>query len=156
MNVKYLTPEGKKVLVEKLDYYKKVLRPEVVKKIGVARSFGDLKENSEYDAAKDEQAVLESQIKDMEDTLLNAVIIKKERLDCSKVEVGVKVSLYDEDFDEEVQYAIVGTEESDPKNFSISNESPLGSSLLGKKVGEKVVVSTPNGKCEYKILAITI
>ncbi len=156
MAVKYLTPEGKKQLEEKLEYLKTVKRPEVVKKIGLAREYGDLSENSEYDAAKDEQAQLESQIAEIEDTLLNAQIIKKSAIDTSKVSIGTKIKLYDEEFDEEVEYKIVGSDESDPKSGLISNESPVGAGLLGHKVGEKVVVNTPNGQCVYKILSISI
>lgn len=156
MAVKYLTPEGKKQLEEKLQYLKTVKRPEVVKKIGTAREFGDLSENSEYDAAKDEQALIEGQIAEIEDTLLNAVIIKKSDIDTSKVSLGTKVKLYDEEFDEDVEYKIVGSDESDPKSGLISNESPVGAALLGHKVGEMVVVSTPNGEVRYKILSITV
>lgn len=156
MAEKYLTPEGKKQLEEKLEYLKTVKRPEVVKKIGQAREFGDLSENSEYDAAKDEQALLESQIAEIEDTLLNAVVIKKSSIDTSKVNIGTKVKLYDEEFDEEVEYKIIGSDESDPKNGLISNESPVGAALLGHKVGEVVVVHTPNGDVTYKILAIGV
>lgn len=156
MAEKYLTPEGKKQLEEKLQYLKTVKRPEVVKKIGQAREFGDLSENSEYDAAKDEQAQLEAQIAEIEDTLLNAVIIKKSSLDTSKVNVGTKVKLYDEEFDEEVVYKIVGSDESDPKSGLISNQSPVGAALLGHKVGETVSVSTPNGTVVYKILDIGV
>lgn len=156
MAEKYLTPEGKKQLEEKLEYLKTVKRPEVVKKIGQAREFGDLSENSEYDAAKDEQALLESQIAELEDTLLNAVVIKKSSIDTSKVSIGTKVKLYDEEFDEEVEYKIIGSDESDPKNGLISNESPVGAALLGHKVGEIVIVHTPNGDVTYKILAIGV
>lgn len=152
----YLTPEGKQKLIEKLEYYKRVKRPEVVKKIGIAREFGDLSENAEYDAAKEEQGMLEAEIKKMEDLLLTAIIIDKRKLDCSKVEVGTIVKLYDEEFDEEVEYSIVGTEESDPKKFAISNHSPLGSSLIGHKVGDFVKVTTPNGDARYKILNIRV
>lgn len=153
---KYLTPEGKKQLEEKLQYLKTVKRPEVVKKIGYAREFGDLSENSEYDAAKEEQAQVEGQIAEIEDTLLNAIIIKKSSIDTSKVSVGTKVKLYDEEFDEEVEYKIVGSSESDPKNGLISNESPVGAALLGHTVDEMVVVNTPNGNSTYKILAIGV
>ena len=152
----YLTIEGKKQIEEKLDFYKRVRRPEVVKKLGIAREFGDLSENAEYDAAKDEQALVESEIKKMEDLLLNAIIIDKSSLDGNKVEIGTKVKLYDEEFDEEVEYSIVGTNESDPKKYAISNESPLGAALLGHKKGEYVTVSTPSGSARYKILEINI
>ncbi len=156
MPAKYLTPEGKKQLEEKLQYLKTVKRPEVVKKIGLAREFGDLSENSEYDSAKEEQALLESQIAEIEDTLLNAIIIKKSDIDVSKVNIGTKVKLYDEEFDEEVEYKIVGSDESDPANGLISNESPVGAGLIGHKVGESVVINTPNGEVKYKILDISI
>ena len=146
----YLTPEGKKQVEEKLEYYKRVRRPEVMKKLGTAREFGDLSENAEYDAAKDEQALVEHEIQKMEDLLLNAIIIDKSKIDCSKVEIGTTVKLYDE------EYTIVGTNESDPKKFIISDESPLGGSLLGHKVGEFVTVSTPNGASRYKILNIRV
>ena len=156
MPAKYLTPEGKKQLEEKLQYLKTVKRPEVVKKIGLAREFGDLSENSEYDAAKEEQALLESQIAEIEDTLLNAIIIKKSDIDVSKVNIGTRVKLYDEEFDEEVEYKIIGSDESDPANGLISNESPVGAGLIGHKVGESVVINTPNGEVKYKILDISI
>ena len=156
MPAKYLTPEGKKQLEEKLQYLKTVKRPEVVKKIGLAREFGDLSENSEYDSAKEEQALLESQIAEIEDTLLNAIIIKKSDIDVSKVNIGTRVKLYDEEFDEEVEYKIIGSDESDPANGLISNESPVGAGLIGHKVGESVVINTPNGEVKYKILDISI
>ena len=152
----YLTPEGKKQLEEKLHYLKTVKRPEVVKKIGIAREYGDLSENAEYDAAKEEQATLESQIADIESTLLNAVIIKKSNIDTSKVSIGTKVKLYDLEFDEEVEYKIIGSDESDPKNGIISNVSPVGSALLGHKVDDIVTVKTPNGEIKFKILSISV
>ena len=156
MAKQYLTPEGKKQIEEKLDFYKRVKRPEVTKKLGIAREFGDLSENAEYDAAKDEQAVIENEIKKMEDLLLNAVVIDRASIDTSKVSIGTIVKLYDEEFDEDVEYRLVGTDESDPKKFAISNESPLGASILGHRVGEFVTVSTPNGETRYKILEIRV
>lgn len=153
---RYLTPEGKKQIEEKLEFYKRVKRPEVIKKIGIAREFGDLSENAEYDAAKEEQGILEAEIKNLEDLLLTAIIIDKDKLDCSQVHVGTTVKLYDEEFDEDVEYSIVGTQESDPKRGIISNESPLGSALLGHKAGEFVIVNTPSGETRYKILEIRI
>ena len=133
----YLTPEGKKQIEEKLEYF--------MKKLGTAREFGDLSENAEYDAAKDEQALVEHEIQKMEDLLLNAIIIDKSKIDCSRVEIGTTVKLYDEEFDE-----------SDPKKFVISNQSPLGAALLNHKVGEFVTVQTPNGDARYKILNIRV
>ena len=151
-----LTYAGLKRLEDELHDLKVVKRKEVAQKIKEAREQGDLSENAEYDAAKDEQAMIEAEIKKMEDLLLTAIIIKKEEVDCSKVNVGTIVKVYDEEFDEEVEYKIVGTQESDPKNFIISNESPLGAGLLGHKVGEFVTVSTPNGDSRYKILSIRV
>ena len=150
----YLTKEGKKQLEEKLEYYKKVRRPEVVKKIGTAREFGDLSENAEYDAAKEEQGIIEGEIAEMELKLKTCVIIDEKKLDTSCVNIGCTVKLYDEEFDEEVEYKIVGSTESDPKNGLISNESPVGKAILGKRAGEVVKVETPNGMLTFKILKI--
>lgn len=156
MEKHYLTPEGKKALEEKLTYYKSVRRPENAKRIGTAREFGDLSENSEYDAAKDEQAQIEAEIAEMEGILLNAEVIDKKNLAADVVSVGCKVKLYDEDFDEEVEYRITGSSESDPKKGLISNVSPVGKALLGHKKGESVSVKTPAGEVVYKIIAIEI
>ncbi len=156
MEKHYLTPEGKAQLEEKLNYYKTVKRPEVVKRIGIAREFGDLSENSEYDAAKDEQAQIEAQITEMENILLNAEVIDKKKLDSDVVNVGCKVKLYDEDFDEEVIYRISGSSESDPRNGVISNVSPVGKALIGHKKGESISVQTPGGSTIYKIISIEI
>lgn len=153
---KYLTPEGKKQLEEKLDYLKSVRRPEVVKKIGIAREYGDLSENAEYDSAKEEQAEVEAEIAEIEDLLLYAVIINKKDIDTSVVSIGTKVDLYDEDFDEDVTYTITGSSESDPKKGFISNESPVGKALIGHKVGEKVCVTTPGGDVFYLIKKISL
>ena len=153
---KYLTPEGKKQLEEKLDYLKSVRRPEVVKKIGIAREYGDLSENAEYDSAKEEQAEVEAEIAEIEDLLLYAVVINKKDIDTSVVSVGTKVELYDEDFDEDVTYTITGSSESDPKKGFISNESPVGKALIGHKVGEKVSVTTPGGEVFYTIKKISL
>ncbi len=149
----YLTAEGKKQLEEKLDYYKKVKRPEATKAIGVAREFGDLKENSEYDQAKEEQGKIEAEIAEMEATLRDAIIISG-KTSTSSVGIGNTVKVYDEDFDEEVEYKIVGSTESDPIRGLISNMSPVGSALIGKKKGDEVVVQTPTGHITLKILAI--
>ena len=152
----YLTPEGKKQLEEKLNLYKTVKRPEVVKRIGIAREFGDLSENSEYDAAKDEQAQIEAEIAEMEGILRNAEVIDKKKINNDVVSVGCKVKLYDLDFDEEVEYRITGSSESDPRNGVISNVSPVGKALIGHKKGETVVVRTPGGETSYQIMAIEV
>jgi len=156
MEKHYLTAEGKKQLEEKLAYYKSVKRPEVVKKIGSAREYGDLSENSEYDAAKEEQAQIEAEISEMEDILLNCEIISKKDIDTEVVSIGTTVKLYDEEFDEEVSYKILGSTESDPANGIISNASPVGAALLGHKKGEEITVNMPTGSIKYKILAIRI
>lgn len=150
----YLTPEGKKQLEEKLNHYKTVLRPEVVKEIGAAREYGDLSENSEYEAAKDKQAMIEAEISEMEDILLNCEVIKKKDVDTEVVSIGSSVTLYDEEFDENVTYKILGSTESDPRNGIISNLSPVGSALLGHKKGETIQVHMPTGPIKYKILDI--
>ncbi len=156
MEKHYLTPEGKAQLEEKLNFFKTVKRPEVVKRIGIAREFGDLSENSEYDAAKDEQAQIEAEIAEMESILLNAEVIDKKKINSDQVSIGCKVKLYDEDFDEEVEYRITGSSESDPRNGIISNVSPVGKALIGHKKGESISVKTPGGVTTYKIVAIEI
>lgn len=156
MEKHYLTPEGKAQLEEKLNYFKTVKRPEVVKRIGVAREFGDLSENSEYDAAKDEQAQIEAEIAEMESILLNAEVIDKKKINNDVVSVGCKVKLYDMDFDEDVEYRISGSSESDPRNGVISNVSPVGKALIGHKKGETIVVKTPGGDTSYKIVSIEV
>ncbi len=150
-----LTVEGKKQLEEKLNYYKTVRRVEVSKKIGVAREFGDLSENSEYDAAKEEQAQVEAEIREMEDILLTCQIIDTKDVTNDVVGIGSTVKLYDEEFDEELQYKILGSTESDPANGIISNISPVGSALLGHKKGDEVKVKMQGGDIVYKILSIS-
>ncbi len=156
MEKHYLTPEGKKQLQEKLNLYKTVKRPDVVRRIGIAREFGDLSENSEYDAAKDEQAQIEAEIAEMEHILLNAEIIDKKKISSDIVNIGCKVRLYDEDFDEEVEYRITGSSESDPRNGIISNVSPVGKALIGHKKGDKITVQTPGGMTTYSIVEIDV
>lgn len=152
--VHVLTPEGKKQLEEKLNYYKTVRRVEVSKKIGIAREFGDLSENSEYDAAKEEQAQIEAEIREMEDILLTCQIINKQEGSSDVVQIGSRVKLYDEEFDEELEYKILGSTESDPAHGIISNISPVGSALLGKKKGDVIKVRTDGSEITYKILGI--
>ncbi len=154
MTATFLTPEGKKQLEEKLEYYKTVRRPEISAKIGIAREYGDLSENAEYDAAKEEQALLEAEIMEMENKLRNAVIINKDKINTDKVSIGCTVKIYDAEFDEEVEYQIIGSTESNPLKGLISNESPVGRALIGKKVGDTVVVETPAGPSTLKVLEI--
>ena len=124
--------------------------------IGEAKSYGDLSENSEYDAAKTKEAQLELKILELENRIKNAKIISKDQLSTKVVGVGSKVTLYDEEFDEEVQYTLMGATDSDPINGIISNSSPLGAAILGQKVGSVVVVDTPAGETKYKIVKIEL
>lgn len=153
----YLTKDGYKALQEKLDYLKSTKREEVSKKIGIAREFGDLSENSEYDAAKEEQAQIEAEIAEIENKLRFGKIINQKKLDTSKVNAGCYVKLKDLDFDDEFEYQIVGSTESDPSKGIISNESPVGQALLGKKVGDTVQIVLPqnnNATIRLKVLDI--
>lgn len=154
MEKTFLTPEGKIQLENRLNELKTVKRPEVTKKIGIAREFGDLSENAEYDAAKEEQGLIEAEILEIESKLRNCIIINKNELSTKNVAVGCTVKLYDKSFDEEIEYEIIGSTESDPIKGLISNESPVGKALLGKKKGDKVEVKTPGGIIEYEILEI--
>ncbi len=149
----FLTAEGKKQLQEKLNYYKSTRRVEASEKIAIAREFGDLSENSEYDAAKEEQAQIEAEIREMEDILLNCQIIES-KADEGVVNIGSTVKVYDEEFDEELELKILGSTESNPLAGIISNNSPLGMALIGRKIGEKVCVKTEAGELSYKIVDI--
>lgn len=150
-----LTYEGIKVLEGELDNLKTVRRNEVAEKLKEARAQGDLSENAEYDAAKEEQAEIEARIAELENMLKNAVIIDTEDAKLDTVKPGCKVKLYDYSFEEEIEYLIVGSTEADPVNGKISNESPVGEALLNKKVGDEVEVDTVYGKDKYKILNIS-
>lgn len=141
----HITKEGLKKLQEELDYLKTTERLNVSKIIGEAKSFGDLSENSEYDAAKTREAEVESRIYELENLIKNAIVISAKNIDTNSVNIGCVVTVYDELFDETVKYKIVGATESDPLNGLISNESPVGKALLGKKVGDKCEVLMPNG-----------
>lgn len=150
----FITQEGLDKIKAELERMKTVERKEVQKMIGEAKSYGDLSENSEYDAAKTKEAQLETKIIELENKIKYAKIISAEDMNTSHVTIGSTVKLYDEEFDEEVEYRIMGEDESDPLNGKISNTSPVGSALLGKKVGDIVKVQTPGGEAVYKILKI--
>ncbi len=152
----YLTKDGYKALESRLMYLKSQAREEVAKKIGIAREFGDLSENAEYDAAKEEQAQIEAEITEIEAKLRFGKIINKSRIDTGKVVVGCHVKLYDIEFDEELEYQITGSTESDPTKGLISNNSPVGKALIGKKKGEIVEVLIPEtgSTMKFKILDI--
>jgi len=150
----FITEEGKAEKEERLRYLRNEKRPEVLERLKIARDFGDLSENSEYDAAKKEQTFVETEIAQIEETLRKATIISEKNISKDVVGVGNSVIVYDEDFDEEVEYKIVGSIESDPDKNLVSNVSPIGKGLMGKKVGDVAVVSTPGGEIKMKILKI--
>lgn len=152
----FLTPEGKDDLEKRLENLKSVCRREIAEKIKVAREFGDISENAEYDAAKEEQAMIEGEILEIEQKLRTAIIIDKDKLNTNIVNVGSRVHVYDYDFEEDVVYSIVGTTEANPMQFKISNESPIGRALIGCKVGEDVTAETPGGKIRLNIRKIEI
>ena len=148
----YLTQEGLDELRRELDELIQVKRPEVITALKDARAQGDLSENAEYDAARTEQAIVESRIKELEVMLEKAVIITK--VDTDVVSIGTKVTLEYIDDEEEEEYSIVGSSEADPFTNKISNESPIAKAIMGLKVGSVVSVESPNGKYDVKILAI--
>ena len=150
-----VTQEGYEKLEQELDYLRTTKRAEIAEKIKVALGFGDLSENSEYDEAKNAQAENEGTIAELENKIRYAKIIDESEIDTKTVQVGNIVKVYDEDFDEEVTYTIVGSTEVDLAQNKISNESPVGAALLGKKKNDTVEVKTPAGLSKYKILSIT-
>ena len=150
-----LTYAGLKKLEEELHDLKVVKRKEVAGKIKEAREQGDLSENAEYDAAKDEQRDIEARIEELEKLLKNVEVVDEDDVDLDTVSVGCRVKIYDAEFDEEVEYQIVGSTEADSLNYKISNESPVGAALIGRKIGETVEVETQAGELIFKILEIT-
>ena len=150
-----MTEDGLKQLEEELEYLKTKKRKEVSEKIKVALGFGDLSENSEYDEAKNEQAQVEARIVSVENMLKNAIVIDESERDTSKVELGATVTIHDIEFDEDITYKIVGSTEADPDEGRLSDESPLGKSLMGKAEGEMIDVDAPAGVIQYKILKIS-
>lgn len=149
-----LTYEGLKKLEEELEHLKTVKRREIADRIKQALSFGDISENSEYDEAKNEQAQIEGRIVQVESMLKKAHIIDEDEISTKVVTIGSKVEILDMEYDEKAIYHIVGSAEADPSNYKISNESPVGMAVLGKKKGSIVEVTTPGGVIKYKILAI--
>ncbi|KRM24807.1 transcription elongation factor GreA [Limosilactobacillus panis DSM 6035] len=149
-----MTLEGKKKLEDELEEYKMKRRPEVIKRIKIARSYGDLSENSEYESAKDEQAMVESRIAQIENMLQYAEIIDNEDVDKDEVSMGREVTFKELPDEEPETYTIVGESESDPLNGKISNESPMAKGLLGHKVGEEVEIEIPSGTMKVKILEV--
>lgn len=148
-----LSKEYLEQIQDELEFLKTKRRPEIAEKIKIARGFGDLSENAEYDEAKNEQAEVEMRIAKIEDMIRNAKTIEKNK-SSNVVGLGNTVKILDEEFDEELEFKIVGTAEANPLNSLISNESPVGKALIGSKKGDRVEANTPNGKLYYKVLDI--
>ena len=149
-----LTPAGYEKLKQEIELLSNDRRREVADRIRVAREFGDISENAEYDDAKNEQAMLEHKIAQLEERLSNARVIQKRDVDLSVVSIGAKVRLRDVDANQTVEYTIVGSAEANPTELKLSNESPVGKAIIGKKKGETVEVTAPRGSLKYKILDI--
>ena len=150
-----LTSKGMQALEDELQDLKVVKRKEIAQKIKEAREQGDLSENAEYDAAKDEQRSIEARIEELEKIIKNAEVIDESAIDNDTVSIGSTVKFYDEEFDEELEYRIVGSTESDILKGLISNESPLGKALIGSKIGEEIEVEAAEGISKYRILGIS-
>ncbi|HEY8420842.1 MAG TPA: transcription elongation factor GreA [Thermoclostridium sp.] len=150
----FLTYEGLKKLEEELERLKGEKRREIAERIRQALAFGDISENSEYDEAKNDQAKNELRIVQLENMLKNATVIDEDEIDTNSVRLGTRVKVYDMDFDEEVEYYIVGSTEADPLEQRISNDSPVGRALMGKKPGDIVTVQVPDGTVRLKVLQI--
>ena len=150
-----LTEDGKKKLQEELEHLKTVGRSDIAEKIKIARGYGDLSENSEYDDAKNEQAKIEARIVELEVMLKNVEIISDIKGAAKTVIVGVKVSVHNENSGKDAEYRIVGSTEADPRNGKISDECPVGKALLGKSVGDTVTVETNSGEIALTIVAIS-
>ena len=150
----FMTQEGLQRTKERLNYLKSEKRHEVANKIAEARSYGDLSENSEYDLAREEQASVEAEIFELETKLKSAEIIDTKKINTSKVNIGCKVSITNVKTNQTVEYKIVGDTDSDPLNGLISNVSPIGAGLMGKKAGEIATIKTPAGIVQFKVVKI--
>ena len=150
-----LTYAGLKALEDELENLRVVKRKEVAEKIKEAREQGDLSENAEYDAAKDEQRDIEARIDELEKILKNVEVVVEEEVDLEKINVGCTVLVHDDEYDEEIEFKIVGSTEANSLQGKISNESPVGQALMGKKVGDIVDVETPAGNIRYTVLDIS-
>ena len=149
-----LTPEGYEKLKQEIEFLRNDKRREIADRIRVAREFGDIAENAEYDDAKNDQAMLEHKIAQLEDRLVNARVIDTGDVDTSVVSLGSKVRLKDVDANETIEYHIVGSAEANPAEQKLSNESPVGKAIMGRKKGETVEVSAPRGALKFKIMDI--
>lgn len=150
-----ITDDGLKKLQDELELLKTQGRADIAEKIKVARGYGDLSENSEYDEAKNEQAKIEARIVEIEAMLKNVEIIEDVKGKAKTVVIGVKVKVLDEEFGDESEYHVVGSTEADPRSGKISDESPVGKALLGKKIGDEVIIEAPGGEFKLKILEIS-
>mgnify|MGYP004525133799 FL=1 len=149
-----ITAEGLKALKDRLEYLKTTGRAQISELIATARSFGDLSENAEYDAAKDQQAKMEGEIVELEAAIRTAVVVSDEEITNEKVNVGTTVRVLDQDEDFEDEYRIVGPHEADPMNNAISIDSPVGAALIGKRKGDELTIEIPGGLSHLKILSI--
>ena len=154
MKQKY-TKQGYQDLVDELKYLKLTRCEEIKEQIAVARGFGDLSENAEYDEARNEQAKVEARIQELESLIENAEIIDESTMDVRSISLGSIVKLMDEDFDEEITYSIVGSNQADPLENKISDQSPIGRALMGKKAGDSVTVTAPAGELRFKVLEVS-
>jgi transcription elongation factor GreA len=149
-----LTPDGFKKLQEEIDFLANDKRREIAERIRVAREFGDIAENAEYDSAKNDQAHLEARIATLEERLANARVVTKKEIKTGEVSIGTKVRLRDVKANKTIEYHIVGSAEADPAENKLSNESPVGKAIMGRKKGETVEVAAPRGKMKFKIMDI--
>ena len=149
-----ITAEGLKALKDRLEYLKTTGRAQISELIATARSFGDLSENAEYDAAKDQQAKMEGEIVELEAAIRTAVVVSDEEITNEKVYVGTTVRVLDQDEDFEDEYRIVGPHEADPMNNAISIDSPVGAALIGKRKGDELTIEIPGGLSHLKVLSI--
>ena len=149
------TQEGYQALVDELEYLKGTKRQQVKEDIATARAFGDLSENAEYDEARNEQAKVEARITELEELILGAVIVDESKIDTSIINMGSIVKVYDKEFDETVEYSIVGSNEADPFLNRISDMSPIGKALIGKRAGDEVTVEAPNGNIVLQIVEVS-
>ena len=150
----YITEEGLNALQEELEHLRTIGREEIARRIGEAKADGDISENAGYDEAKNQQAFLEGRILELEQKLKNAVVIQNHDTPADVVELGRSVTICEVGFDDAETYLIVGSAEANPSNGRISNESPMGKSLMGKRVGDRVPVQTPGGQLEFEIITI--
>ena len=149
-----ITAEGLKALKDRLEYLKTTGRAQISELIATARSFGDLSENAEYDAAKDQQAKMEGEIVELEAAIRTAVVVSDEEITNEKVNVGTTVRVLDQDEDFEDEYRIVGPHEADPMNNAISIDSPVGAALIGKRKGDELTIEIPGGLSHLKVLSL--